>query len=92
PRYYGYITSEDSDIVLAFKKAFEEEYGFKPKIGFKATITDGNIIAMGGRKPLIVYGLKGGNAHMANEYLEISSISKTCNIYVKTMKNYFNIN
>lgn len=91
PRYYGYITNENSNIVLSFKKAFEEEYGFKPKIGFKATITDGNIIAMGGKKPLIIYGLKGGNAHMANEYLEVKSIEKTCNVYIKTMKNYFNI-
>jgi len=88
PRYYGYITNENSMIVKAFKKAFEEEYGFKPKIGFKATITDGNIIAMKGAKPLIVYGLRGGNAHMANEYLELKSIEKTCKVYIKTMKNY----
>jgi acetylornithine deacetylase/succinyl-diaminopimelate desuccinylase-like protein len=88
PRYYGYITNENSMIVKAFKKAFEEEYGFKPKIGFKATITDGNIIAMKGVKPLIVYGLRGGNAHMANEYLELKSIEKTCKVYIKTMKNY----
>lgn len=91
PRYYGYITSENSSIVSSFKKAFEEVHGFKPRIGFKATITDGNIIAMGGIKPLIIYGLRGGNAHMANEYLEINSIGKTCNVYIKTMKNYFNI-
>jgi acetylornithine deacetylase/succinyl-diaminopimelate desuccinylase-like protein len=88
PRYYGYITNENSMIVKAFKRAFEEEYGFKPKIGFKATITDGNIIAMKGAKPLIVYGLRGGNAHMANEYLELKSIEKTCKVYIKTMKNY----
>jgi acetylornithine deacetylase/succinyl-diaminopimelate desuccinylase-like protein len=88
PRYYGYITNENSMIVKAFKRAFEEEYGFKPKIGFKATITDGNIIAMKGVKPLIVYGLRGGNAHMANEYLELKSIEKTCKVYIKTMKNY----
>lgn len=91
PRYYGYTTSEESNIVSSFKKAFEEEYGFKPKIGFKATITDGNIIAMHGAKPLIIYGLKGGNAHMADEYLDINSIEKTCNVYIKTMKNYFKI-
>jgi len=88
PRYYGYITNENSMIVKAFKRAFEEEYGFKPKIEFKATITDGNIIAMKGAKPLIVYGLRGGNAHMANEYLELKSIEKTCKVYIKTMKNY----
>ncbi|MCR6668897.1 MAG: M20/M25/M40 family metallo-hydrolase [archaeon YNP-WB-040] len=88
PRYYGYITNENGMIVKAFKRAFEEEYGFKPKIGFKATITDGNIIAMKGAKPLIVYGLRGGNAHMANEYLELKSIEKTCKVYIKTIKNY----
>ena len=88
PRYYGYITNEDSMIVKAFKRAFEEKYGIKPKIGFKATITDGNIIAMKGVKPLIVYGLRGGNAHMANEYLELNSIEKTCKVYIKTISNY----
>lgn len=88
PKYDGYIVDRKHEIVRAFKRAFYEEYKLDAKIGYRATITDANVITGEGGIPSIVYGANGGNAHMANEYVEIKSIIKAAKIYANTIKNY----
>lgn len=88
PKYKGYVVDRNDEIINAFIKAFYEENKVNPKIGYRATITDANVITGEGGIPSIVYGTHGGNAHMANEYVEIKSILKATKVYAHTIRNY----
>ncbi len=89
PTYMGYEVNRNELIVKAFKRAYRKVLGVNPKIKCRATITDANVITGEAGIPSIVFGPKGGNAHMANEYVEIKTLMKAIEVYTEMMRAYF---
>jgi len=88
PLYKGYVVKKDDPIVLAFRRAFIEEMNVAPKLSYYANITDANVITGEGGIPSIVFGPRGGNTHMANEYVELKTVEKAAKIYALTIKEF----
>jgi len=55
-------------------------------------ITDANIFSGLAKIPTLIFGPKGSNIHMANEFVDLSSIESVLKIYLLTALSFLNIN
>jgi acetylornithine deacetylase/succinyl-diaminopimelate desuccinylase family protein len=88
PRYEPFEMSPDEPILKAFKKAFREVHRREPEFQYSKSVTDANVFTGEGRIPSLHYGPGGGGAHQADEYLILSTLKPTVEVYLRTILNY----
>jgi acetylornithine deacetylase/succinyl-diaminopimelate desuccinylase-like protein len=81
PYYTPWSFDEPSHaLTQAFVAAFAEEHGSAPELMHHVGITDANVICGEGGIPCIVHGPRGGNWHQCQEWVDLTSIPRVCNV------------
>ena len=86
----AYIVSPKEKIVSDLKDVSEEFLGKSMELVASGPAHIGNLLSEFDI-PVIVFGPKGENVHSYDEYVEISSIPLTSQIYIRTVLKYFGI-
>ena len=88
PRYEAFEMSPNEPIIKAFTEAFREVHGREPEFQYSKSITDANVFTGEGGIPSLHYGPGGAGAHQADEYLILSTLRPTVEVYLRTMLRY----
>lgn len=89
-----YITGQEAFLIdknnILIKSLLNvlEKYKIKTELTISGPAHTGNLFAKYGISS-IIWGPKGDNFHMPDEFVEIDSIAKTVQIYVETVIKYF---
>jgi excisionase family DNA binding protein len=85
----GYLLKKDESIIRVLKGEIDNVYQRrKVKLTASGPAHVGNLLVKYG-VPVVVWGPRGTNVHSYDEYVELDSISKTSEIYTKTIIKYF---
>jgi acetylornithine deacetylase/succinyl-diaminopimelate desuccinylase-like protein len=77
----GMALSEDSALIQAVGRVLEK-HGLDPKPRAKPTSTEGGIFARAGCEAIVFGpGVSTGNAHTANERIEMAQLEQACDLY-----------
>ncbi len=77
----GMAPSEDSELVKAVGRVLER-HGLEPTPRAKPTSTEGGIFARAGCEAIVFGpGVSTGNAHTANERIEMAQLERACDLY-----------
>jgi acetylornithine deacetylase/succinyl-diaminopimelate desuccinylase family protein len=91
PRYEPFKMSPEEPILEAFKQAFREVHGREPEFQYSKSITDANVFTGEGGIPSVHYGPGGGGAHQPDEYLILSTLKPTVEVYLRTTLRFLSI-
>ena len=91
PRYEAFEMSPDEPIIKAFTEAFREVHGREPEFQYSKSITDANVFTGEGGIPSLHYGPGGAGAHQADEYLNLSTLRPTVEVYLRTILRYLSV-
>lgn len=86
PYMKPYMVNKKHRIVKVLEEACFKVKGFKPRKVLGLWAGDENYLVKEANIPTVVLGPEGGNIHAANEYVKLSSVVDTANIYVEAAK------
>lgn len=92
PSYEPYLLSKKEPIILSFIHSYQKVLHRLPLFAYHRMITDSNIYTGLAKVPTLIFGPRGGNIHMANEYVDLSSIDSVLKIYLLTAIHFLNSN
>jgi len=84
PCYDPYFLDEATPILPIFKNVYQRVTGLLPHFAPHRGIVDANVFTGEGGIPTIVFGPKGGNHHLAGEYVELASLEPVARVYAET--------
>lgn len=77
----GTFVNPNNSFMQSVLKAFEEIYHVKGIAFFAPGSSDATHLRVQGLSDVILFGPGGGNAHSANEFVEIDQLIKACKLY-----------
>lgn len=88
PSYDPFTLPENEPIFKAFKDSYRIIKRVEPAFGYHRSIMDANVFVNRAGIPTLVFGPGGGGIHGPNEYTEVSTLTSSTKIYVRTIVNY----
>ncbi|MBM7600106.1 succinyl-diaminopimelate desuccinylase [Virgibacillus halotolerans] len=87
----GYRIDKAHDLVKALQKSVKQTRGIALPLVGKKLVTDAGIFVKGMNIPAICYGPDQSRAHSETEYVEISELKQTINVYLQLIHEYLGI-
>lgn len=81
-----YTVEEDNEYTLLLKESIEEVTGEPTKIDYFSSIGDFNYLGTRANIPTFVFGPSGENYHMADEYVNFSSVVSTADVIYRFLE------
>ena len=88
PSYDPYFLDESTALLPVFAQVYEQVTGRSPYFLGHCGITDANVFAAEGGIPTVVFGPKGGDHHMAGEYVEQDSLVAVASVYAEFAREF----
>lgn len=90
--FMPYVVDEDDHYTTMLQRSIEDVTGRKAAIDYFSSIGDFNYLGTRLKIPTFVFGPSGDNFHSSDEYVELESVVKTCEVIYNFLERMLVLN
>jgi acetylornithine deacetylase/succinyl-diaminopimelate desuccinylase-like protein len=85
PYYPPFEIAADHALVQALQAAFTQAHGRAGEYYYSTGVSDANLFAELAHIPTVLHGPTGANFHQCNEWVDLPSIVRCCQVFTQTI-------